>query len=293
MNKMITKKSMKNILLLGLILFSIPSFAQKQPITVTGKEVKGTKINGNDTVITITRTDTIKTWYSPDIDEVKKETKQTLESYLKYFEKVDNLTSQVDKLNSTNANLTSDKARLTQTIKDLNQKNSQELTDKAAEKKEIQDIMALIIKQKSDQYSVQVAEIIKNRAKEHNIPTSDLEEYIRMNNIFVQAKELLTKAYNSENIDLVYSNFNVSINPKFSGLVEEQKGIKFLFANYESRCNALSELFTRFKEEKPLPEMITTKLKKHEYEYKEYPYLWDQIKLKLNTPSAPINIQCN
>ena len=290
---MITKKSMKNILLLGLILFSIPSFAQKQPITVTGKEVKGTKINGNDTVITITRTDTIKTWYSPDIDEVKKETKQTLESYLKYFEKVKANDSTITTLNSANKILNEEKDKLDKIIDGLKREQKDIKTALEVEKKEIQDIMTLIIKQKSDQYSVQVAEIIKKRAKEHNIPTSDLEEYIRMNNIFVQAKELLTKAYNSKNIDLVYSNFNVSINPKFSGLVEEQKGIKFLFANYESRCNALSELFTRFKEEKPLPEMITTKLKKHEYEYKEYPYLWDQIKLKLNTPSAPINIQCN
>ena len=287
---MITKKSMKNILLLGLILFSIPSFAQKQPITVTGKEVKGTKINGNDTVITITRTDTIKTWYSPDIDEVKKETKQTLESYLKYFEKVDNLTSQVDKLNSTNANLTSDKARLTQTINDLNQKNSQELTDKAAEKKEIQDIMALIIKQKSDQYSGQVAEIIKNRAKEHNISTSDLEEYIRMNKICFAARDLLTTGY----IQKIQDNLdNLVISNKFPGLVVEKDEIIDLLEEYKIKCTQLSDQFKRYKEKGAGEKIIKDAFTNLKDDFKKYPFLFKKIEEQIKTPNATINIQCN
>ena len=272
---------MKRIVLLVLLVFSIQSFAQK----IKGKEEKITTIEYNKdstektVTITITRTDTIKTRYSPEIKEIKYETIQTLEEYLQYKAEIKTLEANNNALLKENKKLEENNTESTNKITNL-KTQIKNLEEKG--KENIETEINFIIQQKSNSYTEKILSITKERAIRYKINTDILEQYISTRGKLIKAQNLLSNPYNKTNIDKKIIELDrLTINNQFSGLIKEKKVITNLLYKYERMCNKLSELILntlKGADKNTLKQFLPDEKEK----YKDYPYLLTIIEQKLN-----------
>lgn len=278
---------MKKIVLLVLLVFSIQSFAQ----TIKGKEKKITTIENNkDSVIvtiTITRTDTIKTRYSPKIQEVRRETKKKLEEYLQKLEEYLQYKTEIKTLEANNKELLRKNKKLqenntesTNTITKI-QRKIDILEEK--EKENVKTEINFIIQQESNSYTEKILSITKERAIRYKINTDILEQYISTRGKLIKAQNLLSNPYNKTNIDKKIIELDrLTINNQFSGLIKERDEIIDLLGKYETKCNKLSDFILitlKGANKNTLKQSLSSDYLK---KYKDYPYLVTIIEQKLN-----------
>ena len=290
----------KKIVLLALLVFSIQSFSQKIE-KGDEKKITRTQYNKDSTIktvtITITRTDTIKTRYSPEIKEIK----QTLEKYWKYNEKIENLETEIDTKTTTIIGLRNDEKKLTKRIENLKTKKEDFETElnnlKEKEKDNVKIEINFIIQQNSNSYSNKILSIIKERAEDNEVDPNliaDLESYISIQKELDEARDVLNKPYNKTNIDKILNNIdNIPFNTKFIGLSDEKEEILDLLDNYQEKCADLHLKLTELKDLRSSPQNIRKNLDdKFAKDYEDYPYLSGIIEKNLKVSNYKSLIFC-
>ena len=271
----------KKIVLLALLVFSIQSFSQKIE-KGDEKKITRTQYNKDSTIktvtITITRTDTIKTRYSPEIKEIK----QTLEKYWKYNEKIENLETEIDTKTTTIIGLRNDEKKLTKRIENLKTKKEDFETElnnlKEKEKDNVKIEINFIIQQNSNSYSNKILSITKKRAEDNEVDPNlidVLKSYISIRKELVESRDLLNKPYNKINIDKILIELdNIYMNPKFFGLIKEKDEIVDLLDSYKEKCTQLFNKLKYLEDYRANAKNIKIELDtEFQKDYEDYPYL--------------------
>jgi chromosome segregation ATPase len=183
------------------------------------------------------------------------------------------------------------------TISELEKQIKEFEDEKLKEKEDLISFINFIIQQKSDILSDKILKSTLKNAKTHKLNTtliSELEEYIKINKLFISSKDLLNLPFNSKNIENKLNElYKYNIQSSFPGLLEEGETIIYLLSDYQNKCSELVKLFDDFTNFGVNESNIKESLNDESDEYKDYPYLLGIVNQTLENPNRKIPIHCD
>ena len=207
--------------------------------------------------------------------------------------KINDIDIQIKKLNDTIEYNDSKIFQLEEQIRIYNNNSEQEVL-------EVENFISYIIEQKSGFIKEEFLIMHLNkliRLKSNSDLIIDLENYIKINKLFVSSKSFLNQPFNESKSSAIIDELeNIEINSKFKGFNEEQWDIIDLLDNYKEKCIYLSELFKDLNQSlnvNSTNEDIIGFFESEISQFSNYPYLLDLINQKINNPKKSLSFFCN